>query len=354
MENKLSKMILSKICIDLINNFKSLENFEDEYIEEISRIEEENKKIISDNLKIFGNCGLGMEVEEFLEKNIEKIYADLFQSLIKNKKFENYEFIVNVMKRLDMENILITEKMYDELKDVLNKEEFVKDYKIKNKEDIYDENKINFYFIILKYILKSSFYIYNLNFFFETRKIIINLLKSNEVINKGKIISFNDKITYVIKKLVDSDYYFLKIEKLELVLEYYKELLFESKKEDIQLIEDILNNNKKFEDILLIDYEKAKKMKKKLPIIKFIFEGKYKDNKNKRTESEIIKVVATWEKLEKMISQQKIKKMKDDERRIICKYFTDNNNKDILLENFGQKIYDGFLIKLFGINRTKN
>ena len=344
-KNKIAKIIMSKICIDLIKNFKATGKYKDEYQEEIKSILEENNKIIIENMNIFETIGLEINGKYLEENNIDKIYADVINSFIKNKGFENYEFVLETMKEIDIENIIITQKICDELSGTLSKEELVKEYKIIIKEDIFIENKINFYFILLKYIFKSSFYIYNINFFLETRKLIINLLKENIVLNKGKNITFNEKITYVIKKLADSDYYFKKLKKLELVFEYYKEILFESKKDDILLIEDIFNNNKKIEDGLLIDYEAAEKIHKKIPIIKFIFEEK--NELNKRTEKEMKRVIVEiWPKLEKMILTLKIKRMKDDERKIICKYFRDKNNKNFLLEIFGNEIYDKYLIKI--------
>ena len=343
--------MISKICIDLITNFEPTGNYLDEYQEEIERIEKENKKIISENLKIFEDYfGLEMKEDNFKEE-IDKIYVKLIQSLIKIKKFGNYEFVLDVMKQLDMENILITPLMYEELSNILKNEELVKDYKIVDKNDFYDENKINFYCILIKYIFKKSFYIYNIDFFLKTRKLLIELLKSNEVINKGKNISFNDKITYVLKRLADSEYYFLKQEKLELVLKYYKEFLFESKKDEITVIEDILNNNKRFEDEILNDYKIANEMVKKLPVIEFIF--KEKNKLKKKTEKEIEEVVNIWIKLEKKINQLIIKKMKDDERKIICKYFKDDTNKVILIDIFGQNVYDDFRIKINDFLKTK-
>ena len=89
--------MISKICIDLITNFEPTGNYLDEYQEEIERIEKENKKIISENLKIFEDYfGLEMKEENFKEE-IDKIYVKLIQSLIKNKKFGNYEFVLDVM-----------------------------------------------------------------------------------------------------------------------------------------------------------------------------------------------------------------------------------------------------------------
>ena len=336
--------MISKICIDLIKNFKDTGNYKEEYQEEIERIEKENKKIISENLKIFEDY-FGLEMnEKIFEEDIDKIYVKLIKSLMENKKFVNYEFVLDVMNQLDMKNIIITPLIYEELSKILNNEKFVNDYKIVEKNDFYNENKINFYSILIKYIFKNSFYIYNIDFFLVTRKLLIELLKSNEVINKGKNISFNEKITYVLKRLADSEYYFLKQEKLELVLKYYKELLFESKKDEILLIEDILNNNKRFEDEILKDYKIANEMVKKLPVIEFIF--KEKNKLKEKTEKEITKVVNIWIKLEKMINQLIIKKMKDDERKIICKYFKDDTNKGILIDIFGQNIYDNFLLKI--------
>ena len=270
--NIIARIIMSKICIDLIEKFEETSNYNDDYEDELVILKEDNEGFISDNLKALEEFGLNINKEEFMNKILDKFYSDLIKSLIENKKFDSYEIVLNLMKDIDVENIPITKTMYEELSDILNKEEIIKGYKINTKEDFYIESKINFYFILLKYIFKNQLYIYNINLFLDTRKLIIKLLRANEVINKGKNIPFNDKITYVIKKLADSDYYFLKVQKLELVLEYYKEIFFESKKDAIILIEDILNNNKKFEDKFLNDYEKAKTILKELPVIKYILE----------------------------------------------------------------------------------
>ena len=71
--------------------------------------------------------------------------------------------------------------------------------------------------------------------------------------------------------MVDSDYYLKKntiydnkIKKIKIILEYYKEILFESKKEVIKLIEDIIYNNKKIDENLLIDYAEAEIIHKHL------------------------------------------------------------------------------------------
>ena len=89
-------------------------------------------------------------------------------------------------------------------------------------------------------------------------------------------INENIKVEYITKFLLDCfDYYFNKIKnipeidliKLKEVLKYYKDYLFESKKNDINNIDNIINNNIfNYEDYLK-DYDKAKEMNIKSPII---------------------------------------------------------------------------------------
>ena len=351
-ENKINQLLMAKICVNLIDGFPSTNEYKDEYEEEINAIKEKKEKIIQENLQHLENIGFTINDEDIYDNQIDQIYANIIKSLIKNNKFENYDLIMNIMKELDMENIPITETIYKELKDILSKEEFYQEYKILTKEDFYIEKKINFYYIFLKYILKNPLYIYDLDFFLDTKKVILNLIRAKENVKIN-----NEKMNYVIKTLADSDYYFkneLKLkEQLKTILEYYKEILFESKKDDIILIEDIIKNNKNFGDDLLKDYEKAKLMKIKLPVIKYIFEN---ENKSKK-EKEMKKVVEKWEKLEKLIRDKKTAKMKANERKMIYNYFKDNNNKSIFLQIFKeQQIYDDFIIKaneFYGQNNLK-
>ena len=51
--NILTKLLLSKICIDLIENFPSMNTYSEEFHEELKNIKEKNEKIISENKKYF-------------------------------------------------------------------------------------------------------------------------------------------------------------------------------------------------------------------------------------------------------------------------------------------------------------
>jgi hypothetical protein len=110
----LTKILLAKICLDLIENFSAQNAHSEEYDSELHKIKEKNKKIIIDNKKYFENNNIKIENEEeeenedeednqnFIGYQIDKIYADIINSLIKNKKIENnYN---NVMKELDKKN----------------------------------------------------------------------------------------------------------------------------------------------------------------------------------------------------------------------------------------------------------
>ena len=103
--------------------------------------------------------------------------------------------------------------MFDNLNNILNSEE-CKYYIINNIEDLLNQKKTNFYYILLKYILKNTIYIYNIESLNKTRKIILELIKNkkdniyNEIINSD----FKDKIEYIIETFTDSKYYYEKYE----------------------------------------------------------------------------------------------------------------------------------------------
>ena len=229
-------------------------------------------------------------------------------------------------------------------------------YIIKKIEDLYNIKKLNFNYYLLKYILKSPFYIYNVPFLFETRKIIINIinLKLEQLLplkTKDNIII--NKIEYLLKKLSDSEYYFNKylkysiIDPLKEILQYYNEFLFESKKDDIQTIKEILTNNKieKKPENILKDFEFAKKMNNRFPVIKYLYRTIINNKNIEKSEEEFNKCVNEWMLLEKMINKKSFKKITKNTKIILINYFNDINNKDILLKIFSEEAYDFFIQK---------
>ena len=103
--------------------------------------------------------------------------------------------------------------MFDEISSILNTNEY---YIIKNLEDLYNENKINFYYILLKYILKNSIYIYKIPILLQIKNLILNFIIYNPQISwdykKDK--SIKEKFIYIINKFTGSNYYISKYIKL--------------------------------------------------------------------------------------------------------------------------------------------
>ena len=88
-------------------------------------------------------------------------------------------------------------------------------------------------------------------------------------------------------------------QKLQEVLEYYKNFEFESKRKEIQELEAIINNKNKSENLdekYLKDYETYIKMNKRFKIIKYL---KDKNNKNEQSEKLINQEAKNWEIFEK-------------------------------------------------------
>ena len=196
--------ILSKIILILSDNFKNNPKYEeDKSIDEI--IQDINKDIENNNL---------LKVEDINDKSINEIYVLILKDLIENKKFENLNEAINIMNQISMDNIDINEEMFNDIKEIFNKKETKEEYLIKNEKDFKNINKINFYYIFLKYIFKNSLFIYNFDFFYNTRKFIIQ--KINEGYNINYFLSSNDigvntTIKYIIETLLDLEYYVNKL-----------------------------------------------------------------------------------------------------------------------------------------------
>ena len=200
-------LISAKIIIELINYYEK-KNGENQ---ELTKIKNYNMKIINNNISIFKDMDLEWKQEEFITKNIEDIYIDIIEKiLIKENNFKNYDYLDSIVNQLDLLNIDLTKTMFDKLNNILNNnKEYIQKYIILEKKDLNNENKIYFYYIILKYILKNIFYIYQIPFLNRTKQFLINLSKNdkdiNEISNYLKNNNINDKIVFIIKKIIDSE-----------------------------------------------------------------------------------------------------------------------------------------------------
>ena len=200
------KVLYSKIIIDLINN---INQEKEEEIDTLEKIKEYNKKIIDDNLSEFNKI---INNKDIFEDKIDEIYSSILEKLIRNNEFRDYDYVFKIVKQLDYENIYLTGTMLESLKSTLNSsDDFINNYKISDIFDLINDNtKINFYFILFKYILKNPFYIYQIDFLKNFQKVIIDSLKINLERIKDSLKppnNNNEKIIYIIKSL-DAYYYF--------------------------------------------------------------------------------------------------------------------------------------------------
>ena len=210
--HKLKQIILAKIIIQLIKNYEETKEDEEDGEEiKLNLIKEENTKIINNNINDFKELNLNINTI-FIEK-IDVIYMNIIKSLIVNKKLDDSEYLKNIIKEIGLESINLTQYMFNELTKLLDKSNnYVKDYIIEKYEDIFNKKIMIFYYYLLKYILKSKYYIYHIPFLLEIRKIIRKLIKSNLIKLYPSIQQldndFKSIIEYVLKSFISYDLYY--------------------------------------------------------------------------------------------------------------------------------------------------
>ena len=354
----LKRIVKSKVIIQLINEH-SLKNslVENEIVKnEFEKIKNDYNSIIKSSINYLKENNLDLNIDDILSLKIEELYLKIIITIIKNNELLNDENIFNILYQLELDKINISETMLKKLSEFLKSEDInIKQFIIRNIDDLFNIKKIYFYYFLLKFIFKNSIQISNIPFLLETRKNILYLIKRKSDI-QDILYSYNlkydivEKIEFILKKIIDSEYYFekyfnylniYKIIQLKEVLKYYKQFLFYTKKEDIYFIENIILSKKKkicFDEFLK-DFDLAKKMNEKINIIKNI----YKDNfKNLNSEEEINKILKLWEKLKKLIKDKQFKKLKKNIKIKLANYFADKNNKEEIVHIFDENIYEFF------------
>lgn len=209
-------IIIWKIIYSLNENYKESEEvIENEY----NKIIDECNKIFKKYIDLFKKK-LNLETKEsyFKDKKIDEIYSEIINSLIINQKFQDYKFCLDIIMQLNIEKIEITKTIFDGLSKTLEKEEYNKYYVINDEKDLINETKINFYYILIKFILKNIFYIYNIPFLYS------NFLKFKKFIKRIKM---NDNSENILKN-----------DKLKIILQ-----LFDLEKDTIKKIENINTEN---------------------------------------------------------------------------------------------------------------
>ena len=339
------KIVACKILLDLIKNFCDSDNYDEiineEKVNKIKyEIENELQNKTDNNIEVFNIK------ENLREMKIGDLYCQIIISLIKSNKFNDYNYLYNNFHEMELEKIDIGNIILKHLQETLKENnDYMKKFIIKTEEDLYDEKKINFYYLLFKFILKNEFFIYQISLLFETKKIIIELIKFKKIKN-SKIKHLNnetiERFKYVLEIFAGSKYYFeqhkKEINKLETVLEYYKLYYFETKVEDIEKIEqDIKNKNEDSE--YLKDYEEANKKINFYPIIEKIYI--ISDNEGINSEKSLQDSYNNFITLYKLIKDRKFNKMRINNN--FSQFFKDKNNYELLLEAFTKEEIDSFI-----------
>ena len=208
----LRKVIISKIILISIYNYKGFDEY-DNNDEKIKEIEEENRGIIRNSLENFKEIGLNFSSSYIEEIELEDLYIEIVYSLIKKDLIKsNYNYIKKIFTQLDLNIIDISKKFYDKyLKELLSdnkNNEFISKYLILNGSHIDKNKKIFFHYILFNYIIKDTLYIYKIPYLLKIRKIIINeIIRNNNFFPNDLTKKIKGKLIYVIKKLLDCDYY---------------------------------------------------------------------------------------------------------------------------------------------------
>ena len=208
--NNIIIIIISKIVHDLFFNYIGFEEYEeDKYINELIPIEEKNKEIIKNNIKYLQKLELNWNESDILdEKDIDEIYLGIIMALF-NKGY--YDSLKILLEKLNLDSMDITEAMKKIIVDKLNSEYDLNKYLIKEDKiiSLSQEEIINFYYIIFKYLLREPFYIYKIPLFLKSKKTILELIKCDKmklnISNLDK--NLKEKYEYVLKMFLDSKYY---------------------------------------------------------------------------------------------------------------------------------------------------
>ena len=137
------------------------------------------------------------------------------------------------------------------------------------------------------------------------------------------------------------------IENLDIVLKYYKNYHFETKKEEIIFLENAIKSEEEFNyRKYLINLKEIISKNDRWPIIEYLFKENNKENNKNNTEKEIQDLTKNFEKIEHAIKSENINEITfdlEDMQLLLFPYFKDPDNKDLLLKIFSDEEINFFL-----------
>ena len=346
------QLFLGKILIFLVEDYKELDEYDEQIDDEkLKQFEINSQNIIKKNLQIFNKeFDFEYNCDTLLDINIDELLVDVIIYFIKEKKFNNYDYIVNIFLQLDLNKIYLSNNMIEKIVKELENNNCVEYYLIEKHEDLLNPNKINFVYLLIIYIIKLPIYIYQIQFLIKTRKTILDFLRKKTLIYDNADKELKDKIKHILSFILDSEYYIKQlhnedIEKLNVVLKFLIEFYPEQKKEEIKEIEELIKNNGKFNQKFSKVLEKSEKVKERMPIIQFYNDEYSKKDNQKPKEGIKGEYLEKWETLEQMLKDKKIQKMKKNDKQILLKFLENEENKEVFLHIFDKEVLENFLNK---------
>lgn len=200
-----TSIIMSKIILNLIDDFTETNDCDCDKNKNLSKIKTEyNSKCDTDGLELVLDAKF--ERKKFLSNNIDDIFIDIINILITTSSLKTKDYLI---ENFDIKNINLSPKMFERIKESLNADgSYINDYLISNETDLSNTKKIEFYYILMNYILKNPIFIYDIHFLEQTRKYIRKLIKKNN----GKLVcriedkEIEKKVQYLIGLFSNDDY----------------------------------------------------------------------------------------------------------------------------------------------------
>ena len=190
----IKKIIYYKIILTLIE-YMNNDEYQDEQI--INECEDFKKKCINElelkknELKKYTK---NIKVDEIGSDNditVDEIYGDILKSLIIKCELNESTETIELLKELDVKNIGLNKRIFDCIKDIFDMKN-LDHYNIETMEDLFKKENIIFYSVLFQYILKTSDYVYQIDFLNQVRKNIIDII-NKDLVGFDKLLRANRK-----------------------------------------------------------------------------------------------------------------------------------------------------------------
>ena len=204
----LRKIIISKIILNLIYNYEGLEDYNEKDEIEIDNLKIDNFFLIEDNFSILKNdIQLKFTLKDVIEMEVDDLYIEIIYALILNQKIEDFNFVSNIFKQMNLDLIDVSKEIYEKYLETLYKDnKYINKYLIRNSKHMSCPKKIYFYYILFNYILKDPLYINKNPFLNEVKNNIQNITNNNlDNIPRDMENVLLDKLKFVVKTFLDCD-----------------------------------------------------------------------------------------------------------------------------------------------------